>query len=61
MFASIMKPCSIRPKKEINAKLLHVYNQWKEGSITTTVAMKMAGMGRTTFFRRVKEYEDNGT
>ncbi|MEK5586629.1 recombinase family protein [Paenibacillus sp. FSL P2-0536] len=50
-----------RPKKEINAKFLHVYNQWKEGSITATVAMKMVGMGRTTFYRRVKEYEDNGT
>ncbi|MEK4108586.1 recombinase family protein [Paenibacillus sp. FSL R10-2791] len=47
-----------RPKKEINSKFLDVYNQWKEGSITATAAMKMVGMGRTTFYRRVKEYED---
>lgn len=46
-----------RPKKEINDKFIAAYKEWKRGKITATAAMKKVGMKRTTFYRRVQEYE----
>lgn len=46
-----------RPKKEINDKFLQAYNQWKSGIIKATEAMRLCGLSKPTFYRRVKEYE----
>ncbi|MBT2740551.1 recombinase family protein [Bacillus sp. ISL-77] len=47
-----------RPKAEITDEFIMVYNEWKEESITATEAMKRADMKRTTFYKLVKEYEE---
>ncbi|MDQ0414355.1 MULTISPECIES: hypothetical protein [Mesobacillus] len=36
-----------------------VYQEWKQQKITDVEAMKLVGMKRNTFYRRVKEYETN--
>jgi len=46
-----------RPKREIDEKFVRAYHAWKEGHLTATAAMKSVGMTRTTFYRRVNEYE----
>ncbi len=46
-----------RPKIEIDDKFINAYKEWKERNITATKAMELADMSRTTFYRRVKEYE----
>lgn len=35
-----------------------VYDSWKNGEITARVAMSRLGLGKNTFYRRVKEYEN---
>jgi DNA invertase Pin-like site-specific DNA recombinase len=47
-----------RPKAEITEAFITVYTEWKAGRITATEAMKRADMKRTTFYKLVKEYED---
>lgn len=47
-----------RPKHEIDGKFVYEYRAWKEGRQTATAAMQKVGMTRTTFYRRVKEYEE---
>ncbi|MFM9280853.1 recombinase family protein [Paenibacillus jiagnxiensis] len=49
-----------RPRQQINETFIQVYNQWKEGQITATTAMKEVDMSRTTFYRRVSEHEAQG-
>jgi len=44
-----------RPKEEITPKFLEAYEAWKAGQITATEAIKRSEMGRTTFYRIVKE------
>lgn len=46
-----------RPKQEITAEFAHVYDKWKSGAIKAVEAMKELGMKNRTFYRRVKEYE----
>lgn len=36
-----------------------VYQQWKSGNITARKAMEELGLKPNTFYRRVKEYEEN--
>lgn len=36
---------------------INEYNKWKAGKQTATAAYKALNMGRTTFYRKVKEYE----
>ncbi|TWL14664.1 recombinase family protein [Bacillus licheniformis] len=48
-----------RPKAEINDDFINVYNRWKAKEITATAAIKELGIGRTTFYKLVSEYEDN--
>lgn len=36
-----------------------VYNRWKEGEITARASMKELGVKASTFYRRVKQYENN--
>lgn len=49
-----------RPKQEINAAFKAAYSCWKAGELTAVAAMKQTGMGRDTFYRRVKECEQTG-
>ncbi|MET3210088.1 UNVERIFIED_CONTAM: hypothetical protein ABIC26_003036 [Paenibacillus sp. PvR008] len=42
---------------EISDYFIAVYEKWKEGSITAVEAMKRVDMKPNTFYRRVKEYE----
>lgn len=46
-----------RPKIDINDMFQEVYKQWKSGQTTATGAMKKLDMSKSTFYRRVKEYE----
>ncbi|MDP9676952.1 DNA invertase Pin-like site-specific DNA recombinase [Paenibacillus jamilae] len=46
-----------RPKQEITAEFARVYDKWKSGAIKAVEAMKELGMKNRTFYRRVKEYE----
>lgn len=48
-----------RPKVEIDAAFVLVYDEWKNGSITATAAMKKLNMKHRTFYRRVNEYEND--
>ncbi|WP_020618649.1 recombinase family protein [Paenibacillus daejeonensis] len=47
-----------RPKHEIDQHFIQSYAAWKGGDFTAKAAMLKLGMSRTTFYRRVKEYED---
>ncbi|AUO05295.1 recombinase [Paenibacillus sp. lzh-N1] len=46
-----------RPKQEITTEFARVYDKWKSGAIKAVEAMKELGMKNRTFYRRVKEYE----
>ncbi|WP_342426900.1 recombinase family protein [Paenibacillus sp. FSL L8-0158] len=46
-----------RPKQAISDAFIAVYKEWKDGSITAVEAMKRVEMKPNTFYRRVKEYE----
>jgi Site-specific recombinases, DNA invertase Pin homologs len=48
-----------RPKIEIDDKFLSIYRQWKAGSLSAVQAMKLADMKKTTWYQRVKDYEDS--
>lgn len=47
-----------RRKHEINAEFIQLYGEWKSGSITATECMKRLNLKSNTFYRRVKEYEN---
>jgi DNA invertase Pin-like site-specific DNA recombinase len=49
-----------RPRKEVDDRFLRVYREWKNGLITATEAMRLIDMKRTTFYRRVREVEEQG-
>ncbi|MGW8956769.1 recombinase family protein [Paenibacillus sp. NPDC055715] len=46
-----------RPKQTISDDFIMVYEEWKQGSITAVEAMRRVEMKPNTFYRRVKEYE----
>lgn len=46
-----------RPKQEIDDRFVQTYREWKAGRITATEAMRQNKMKKPTFYRRVKEYE----
>lgn len=49
-----------RPKQTVTDVFRASYDDWKAGNITAVEAMKRSGMGKDTFYRRVKEYETQG-
>lgn len=49
-----------RPQAEYPAEWERIYNQWQDGDITATKAIELLNMKRTTFYKLVKQYEDNG-
>ena len=46
-----------RPKTSITSEFKQAYKDWKAGNITAVEAMKKSDMTKTTFYRKVKEYE----
>ncbi|PAE37552.1 recombinase family protein [Bacillus sp. 7884-1] len=48
-----------RPKAKITEEFEHVYRKWKAGEIKAVRAMQEAGVGKTTFYKLVKEYENS--
>lgn len=48
-----------RPKIEITDAFIDTYSKWKAGEFTAVEAMNKLGMSKGTFYRRVKEYEEN--
>ncbi|MGE6593877.1 recombinase family protein [Bacillus mycoides] len=47
-----------RPRIQITQEFINAYNQWKEGRITATAAMKISNItSSSTFYRVVKRFE----
>lgn len=46
-----------RPKAEVTPEFRQAYAKWKDGELTATKAMEEAGVKRTTFYKLVKEIE----
>ncbi|WP_163527840.1 recombinase family protein [Halobacillus ihumii] len=50
-----------RPKANITEAFREAYVEWKEGKITATRAMQKAQVKKTTFYKLVKQMEENPT
>lgn len=48
-----------RPKFPVTESFREAYQEWKEGKITATQAMKQAEIKKTTFYKLVKQMDDN--
>jgi len=48
-----------RPIIQIDEVFENVYKRWRSGEITATKAIELANMSRTTFYRRVKDFENS--
>ncbi|WP_281885654.1 recombinase family protein [Paenibacillus sp. YYML68] len=48
-----------RPKQEVTEQFRAVYGEWKAGNMTAVAAMKQLEMKPNTFYRRVKEIEQD--
>lgn len=48
-----------RKKIETKDNFVDVYNSWKNNEITAVKAMDLLSLKKNTFYRRVKEYEEN--
>lgn len=46
-----------RPAKQLD-QFESVYTQWKSGKMTATSACKQLGVSRSTFYRKIAEYEE---
>ena len=46
-------------KKIVNENFRNVYDDWKKGKLTAVKAIEMLDMKKSTFYRRVKEYESS--
>ncbi len=44
-------------KKIVNENFKNVYDDWKNGKLTAVKAIELLAMKKSTFYRRVKEYE----
>lgn len=47
-----------RKKIEISQAFIDAFKRWKSGEITAGRAMEQCGLKRNTFYRRVKDYEN---
>ncbi|WP_307349155.1 DNA recombinase [Paenibacillus polymyxa] len=47
-----------RPKQVISEEFITAYEEWKQDGITAVEAMKRVEMKPNTFYRRVKEFEE---
>lgn len=46
-------------KKIVNENFKSVYDNWKKGKLTAVKAIEILDMKKSTFYRRVKEYESS--
>jgi len=46
-------------KKIVNENFEGVYDDWKKRKLTAVKAMEMLNMKKSTFYRRIKEYESS--
>lgn len=46
-----------RPKRKLPNQFEDIYSRWEKGEISSTVAMKILGLTKTSFYRKVKEYQ----
>jgi DNA invertase Pin-like site-specific DNA recombinase len=46
-------------KKIVNENFKNVYDDWKKGKLTAVKAIEMLEMKKSTFYRRIKEYESS--
>ena len=46
-----------RPRKELPNDFKIIYNEWRAGNIKGSQVYNSLNMSKSTFFRRVKEYE----
>lgn len=46
-------------KKIVNENFKNVYDDWKNGKLTAVKAIEMLDMKKSTFYRRVNEYESS--
>ena len=49
-----------RPSIEYPKEFIPTYRKWKEGSLKAVDAMRLLGLKKTTFYKLVKQYEENG-
>ncbi|WP_353652166.1 hypothetical protein [Bacillus sp. AFS077874] len=47
-----------RPKTKLNEEFIEIYNRWKSGEMTAVRAIKEIGVKKTTFYKLVKEHEE---
>ncbi|OWR25692.1 recombinase [Saccharibacillus sp. O23] len=47
-----------RPAVEIGEAFIRMYDSWKKGEVTATAAYTALGMSRTTFYKKVKKWEE---
>lgn len=50
-----------RPALELPKEWSKLYKEWKEGKITAVAFMDTLGMKKATFYKKVKEYENEGS
>lgn len=48
-----------RPSVEYPKEFIPTYRQWKEGNLKAVEAMKLLGLKKTTFYKLVKQYEND--
>lgn len=50
-----------RPKAQVSKEFIEVYNRWKQKEITAVQAMEETNVKKTTFYKLVKQHENNIT
>lgn len=48
-----------RPSVEYPKEFIPTYRQWKEGNLKAVEAMRLLGLKKTTFYKLVKQYEND--
>ena len=48
-----------RPSIEYPKDFIPTYRQWKDGELKAVEAMRLLGLKKTTFYKLVKQYEEN--
>ena len=49
-----------RPSIEYPKEFIPTYRKWKDGELKAVDAMRLLGLKKTTFYKLVKQYEENG-
>jgi DNA invertase Pin-like site-specific DNA recombinase len=48
-----------RPKAQVTDTFIAAYHEWKKGEITATQAMQQTNVKKTTFYKLVKQVEND--